>query len=164
MSFMVPPPFSGPFTAEALIRAYQAQVGDNYKRITDRNRAADLADAEALRERAVADGTLEDVMRILSPPVKRSPGRQPGSHSSKQAKHRKELWRAYESEKTKTPYAKDLQIATRLGKEYGNSPAAIAAHIRKIKLEFDPDRPSLLQTAGRPPRKRGRPKRTINLI
>jgi hypothetical protein len=164
MSFLSPP-FAGLSTAEATIRAYQAQVARNYQVIAERNLAADRAAATQLRERALANGTLDEVARIICPPVKRKRGRQWGSRSEVLAARREALWRAYQDERSKSPTATEAEIAQRLfakaGRTYGNSPAAIAAHIAKIKS--NENAPSLLARAGRP-RKCGRPKKTVNPI
>jgi hypothetical protein len=152
-------------SVEASIRAYQAQVARNWRLITQRNRAADLAAAKTLLEKALAHGTLDEVAGIICPPAKRKRGRQWGSHSKRLAARRAALWQAYQEEKTKSPEATDKEIAGRLhakdSRAYGNSPSGIAARIAKIKV--DQNAPSLLAKAGYP-RRRGRPKKSINPI
>ncbi len=158
-------PFDGLPTAEATLRAYQAQVACNYREMFDRNLAADRAAATELRERALAHGTLDEVKRIICSPVMRNRGRQQGSHSEILAARRDALWQAYQDEKAKSPNATEAEIARSLfdegGRKYGNSPAAIAARIAKIKAKQNAA--TLLARFGRPP-KRGRPKKTLNQI
>jgi hypothetical protein len=121
--------------------------------------------ARELRARAASLGMLEEVARIICPPVKRKRGRQKGSHSRVLQERRSALWRAYCDEKARSPGATIEQIAERLwaraGRKFGNSPKAIAAHVAKMKLGRN--RPSLLDVAARP-RTRGRPKKTANAI
>jgi hypothetical protein len=157
------PPFLS--TADATMRAYQAQVARNHQEIAERNLAAVRAAATELRERALACGLLDEAARIICPPVKRKQGRQWGSHSKVLAARGEALWHAYEEEKRKSLTATDAEIAQRLfakgARKYGNSPTAVAAHIAKIKT--NKNAPSLLARAGRP-RNRGRPKKTVNPI
>jgi hypothetical protein len=157
------PPFLS--TVDATMRAYQAQVARNHQEIAERNLAADRAAATELRERALAHGTLDEVARIICPPVKRKRGRQWGSRSEVLATRRDALWRAYQDERMKSPNATEAEIAQSLfakgGRKYGNSPAAVAAHVAKIKANMNA--PSPLARAGRP-QKRGRPKKTVNPI
>jgi hypothetical protein len=164
MSFLLPA-FAGLSTAETSMHAYQAQVARNYQLIAERNLAGDLATAKALRESALAHGTIDQVARIISPPVKRKQGRQLGSRSEVLATRRDALWRAYEDERVKSPNSTKAEIARSLfakgGRKYGNSSTAVAAQIAKIKTNMNA--PSLLARAGRP-RKPGRPKKTLNPI
>jgi hypothetical protein len=165
MSFLLPA-FAGLSTAKTSMHAYQAQVARNYQLIAERNLAGDLAAAKALRESALAHGTLDEVARIICPTVKRKPGRQWGSRSEVLADRSDTLWRAYQDERVKSLSATEAEIAQSLfakgGRKYGNSPTAVAAHVAKIKAKMNA--PSLLARAGRP-RKLGRPKKkTANPI
>ena len=74
-------PFVGLSPADAVRDAYRAQVARNNQMIARRNLAADRAAATELRRRALAHGTLDEVVRIICPPVKRKRGRQWGWRS-----------------------------------------------------------------------------------
>jgi hypothetical protein len=62
-----------------MLRAFQAQVARNNQTIAERNLVADRAAATERRERALAHGTRDEVVRIICPPVRRKRGRQWGS-------------------------------------------------------------------------------------
>jgi hypothetical protein len=119
-------PFVGLSAADAMRDAVRAQVALYYQMIAERNLAADRAAATEFRRRALAHGTLDEVVRIISPPVKRKRGRQSGSRSEAFAARRDALWCAYQYEKSKSPNAPEAEIAQDLfakgGRAYGNSP------------------------------------------
>jgi hypothetical protein len=64
--------------------------------------------ATELREGALAHGTLDEVVRIICPPIKRKRGRQLGSRSEVLAIRRDALWRAYQDERMKSPNATEV--------------------------------------------------------
>jgi hypothetical protein len=141
------------------------------------------------QEMAALDEIADEIAKITSPLVERKPGHQKGSRN-KNRKNKKavasdeEFWEACHevaremglgplalyglAEEAKSPEAKVTVIAKRLfekgrrpqggGNRYGGSLDAIKKRIANRKSELH--RPTLLETAGQPPRPRGRPKKT----
>ena len=150
-------------TANDEMTLFRGAIMLNFQEMAERDRAEDVALAVELLSRARAHGTLEAVVRTISPPVQRKRGRQLGSTSKTLSDRRVALWCAYEDEKLKLPNATDAEIARNLyakgGRTYGNSPTAVAAQIAKMKALRNAN--LLMGGAGRS-RKRGRPKKMAN--